>query len=199
MSDPTCGLCRIHHNFRFVHGPREGCENPVRVLIPLWEFNQCSNAMKTSTETETSCRSNPMIPGAKLGVGLLGCGAFGRFCLREFAAMRGLRAAAVADTIPAAARKTGEEFAVPVFAEIIGRHLKLYAIAQVKADEAFAHLTGDVCKDDVIIIKFYPKHGSWGIAMILLSVTMSDSVDMCEEDLRLHMFSTLGSPLSAWT
>ena len=24
-----------------------------------------------------------MIPGAKLGVGLLGCGAFGRFCLRE--------------------------------------------------------------------------------------------------------------------
>ena len=27
------------------------------------------------------------------------------------------------------------------FAEIIGRHLKLYAIAQVKADEAFPHLT----------------------------------------------------------
>ena len=59
-----------------------------------------------------------MIPGAKLGVGLLGCGAFGRFCLREFAAMPGLRAAAVADTIPEAARKTGEEFAVPVCADI---------------------------------------------------------------------------------
>ena len=74
--------------------------------------------MKTPTETETSRRSNPMIPGAKLGVGLLGCGAFGRFCLREFAAMSGLRAAAVADTIPEAARKTGEEFAVPVCADI---------------------------------------------------------------------------------
>ena len=63
-------------------------------------------------------RSNPMTPGAKLGVGLLGCGAFGRFCLREFAAMPGLRTAAVADTIPEAARKTGEEFAVPVCADI---------------------------------------------------------------------------------
>jgi predicted dehydrogenase len=59
-----------------------------------------------------------MIPGAKLGVGLLGCGAFGRFCVREFTAMPGLRAAAVADTIPEAARKTGEEFAVPVCADI---------------------------------------------------------------------------------
>jgi predicted dehydrogenase len=59
-----------------------------------------------------------MTPGAKLGVGLLGCGAFGRFCLREFAAMPGLRPAAVADTIPEAARKTGEEFAVPVCADI---------------------------------------------------------------------------------
>src|SRR4029077_21189657 len=93
-------------------------KNPVRVLIPLWEFNQFSNAMKTSTETETSCRSNPMIPGAKFGVGLLGCVAFGRFCVREFAAMPGLRAAAVADTIPEAARKTGEEFGLPVCADI---------------------------------------------------------------------------------
>ena len=59
-----------------------------------------------------------MIPGAKLGVGLLGCGAFGRFCLREFDAMPGLRAAAVADTIQAAAHKTGEEFAVPVCADV---------------------------------------------------------------------------------
>jgi predicted dehydrogenase len=59
-----------------------------------------------------------MIPDAKLGVGLLGCGAFGRFCLHEFAAMPGLRAAAVADTIPEAARKTGQEFAVPVCADI---------------------------------------------------------------------------------
>jgi predicted dehydrogenase len=59
-----------------------------------------------------------MKPDLKLGVGLLGCGAFGRFCLREFAAILGLRAAAVADTIQAAARKTGEEFAVPVCADI---------------------------------------------------------------------------------
>jgi predicted dehydrogenase len=59
-----------------------------------------------------------MIPGAELGVGLLGCGSFGRFCLREFAAMPGLRAAAVADSIPEAALKAGEEFAVPVCADI---------------------------------------------------------------------------------
>jgi len=65
--------------------------------------------MKTSTETETSRE--------KLGVGLLGCGAFGRFCLREFGAMPGLRAAAVADIIPEAARKTGEEFGLPVCAD----------------------------------------------------------------------------------
>ena len=66
--------------------------------------------MKTSTKTETS--------GAKLGVGLLGCGAFGRFCLSEFGAIPGLRAAAVADTIPEAARKTGEEYGLPVCADI---------------------------------------------------------------------------------
>ena len=65
--------------------------------------------MKTSTETETSRE--------KLGVGLLGCGAFGRFCLREFGAMPGLRAAAVADITPEAARKTGEEFGLPVCAD----------------------------------------------------------------------------------
>jgi predicted dehydrogenase len=72
--------------------------------------------MKTSTET--SCRSNSIVPGAKLGVALLGCGTFGRFCLHEFAAMPELRAAAVADTVPEAARKAGEEFAVPVCADI---------------------------------------------------------------------------------
>ncbi len=55
---------------------------------------------------------------AHLGLGLLGCGAFGRFCLREFATMPGLRAAAVADTIPEAARATGEEFGIPTCADI---------------------------------------------------------------------------------
>jgi predicted dehydrogenase len=59
-----------------------------------------------------------MMPDAKLGVGLLGCGAFGRFCLREFAAMPELRAAAVADMVPETARKAGEEFAVPVCPDI---------------------------------------------------------------------------------
>ena len=59
-----------------------------------------------------------MMPDAKLGVGLLGCGAFGRFCLREFAAMPELRAAAVADMVPEIARKAGEEFAVPVCPDI---------------------------------------------------------------------------------
>ena len=51
-------------------------------------------------------------------MGLLGCGAFGRFCLREFAAMPELRAAAVADMVPETARKAGEEFAVPVCPDI---------------------------------------------------------------------------------
>lgn len=57
-------------------------------------------------------------PEGRRGLGLLGCGAFGRFCLREFGSLPGLRAAAVADTIPEAARQTGEEFGVPVCADI---------------------------------------------------------------------------------
>ncbi|RYD19948.1 MAG: Gfo/Idh/MocA family oxidoreductase [Verrucomicrobiaceae bacterium] len=42
--------------------------------------------------------------------GLIGCGGFGRFCLRQYQAMDGLLPVAVADVAPAMARKTAEEF-----------------------------------------------------------------------------------------
>ena len=60
------------------------------------------------TETETS--------GAKLGVVPVDAHV-GRFCLREFGTMPGLRSRR-ADTIPEAARKTGEEFNVAVCTDI---------------------------------------------------------------------------------
>ncbi|MBS3734125.1 MAG: Gfo/Idh/MocA family oxidoreductase [Phycisphaerae bacterium] len=47
-----------------------------------------------------------------LGLGLLGCGAFGRFCLETFATMDQVRIAAVADIRPDAARALGEAFDV---------------------------------------------------------------------------------------
>lgn len=42
--------------------------------------------------------------------GLIGCGGFGRFCLRQYQSMEGLLPVAVADVNPAMARKTAEEF-----------------------------------------------------------------------------------------
>jgi predicted dehydrogenase len=61
--------------------------------------------------------TNKEHPDGTLGLGLLGCGTFGRFCLREFSTMPGLRAAAVADTIADAAQRTGAEFNLPVCAD----------------------------------------------------------------------------------
>lgn len=63
-------------------------------------------------------KTNNDTTNGTLGLGLLGCGSFGRFCLGEFNAMPGLRAAAVSDTTPEAARKLGDEFNVPVCANI---------------------------------------------------------------------------------
>ena len=55
---------------------------------------------------------------AILGLGLIGCGSFGRFCLRTFSAMPGIRAVAVTGILPEPARITGEEFGLPVCADI---------------------------------------------------------------------------------
>jgi len=52
------------------------------------------------------------------GLGLIGCGSFGRFCLRAFDSMPGVRAAAVTGILPEPARRTGEEFGLPVCSDI---------------------------------------------------------------------------------
>ena len=52
-----------------------------------------------------------------LGLGLIGCGSFGGFCMETYAEMPGLHAAAVADVIPEAARAFGERFGVPRYAD----------------------------------------------------------------------------------
>lgn len=47
-----------------------------------------------------------------LGYALLGCGRFGRFCMSSYKSMKSIRPVAVADTDPALAKVTAEEFAV---------------------------------------------------------------------------------------
>ncbi|MFW6133929.1 MAG: Gfo/Idh/MocA family protein [Planctomycetota bacterium] len=59
-----------------------------------------------------------------LGLGLIGCGGFGRFCLDAVAPMDEIRIEAVADARPDAARETGEAFGVPAAetdAELVAR------------------------------------------------------------------------------
>ena len=60
--------------------------------------------------TDTSSSKNE----PTLGIGLIGCGGFGRFCLREFGSMHGVRLAAVTDADAAAAARMGKEFGHPV-------------------------------------------------------------------------------------
>ncbi|MHC4717451.1 MAG: Gfo/Idh/MocA family protein, partial [Planctomycetota bacterium] len=55
--------------------------------------------------------------GEPLGLGLIGCGDFGRFCLAAFAEMEDVRIAAVADIVPAAAESAGRDFDVPFFTD----------------------------------------------------------------------------------
>jgi len=53
----------------------------------------------------------------RLGLGLIGCGGFGRFCLDAYAEMRQVRIAGVADVAAAAAEAAGRAFGVPFFAD----------------------------------------------------------------------------------
>ncbi len=52
-----------------------------------------------------------------LGLGLIGCGAFGRFCLDVYSGMDGVQAAAVADVYKDAADATAKTFGVPGFGD----------------------------------------------------------------------------------
>jgi len=54
-----------------------------------------------------------MAENGRIGVGLIGCGAFGLFCLEAFSRMPEVRVAAVADVVKAAADKAAKTFAVP--------------------------------------------------------------------------------------
>jgi len=51
--------------------------------------------------------------GEALGIALIGCGAFGEFCLEALADVAEVRVAAVADSVPAAAARLAEKFGVP--------------------------------------------------------------------------------------
>ena len=62
--------------------------------------------------------------GKSYGIGLIGCGAFGEFCLEAFGKLQNAHVAAVADQIAQAARRLGDRFDVPAFrsaGELIGR------------------------------------------------------------------------------
>ncbi len=54
---------------------------------------------------------------AEIGIGLIGCGGFGEFCLDAFSDLPGVRPAAVADVVKQAADRLGERFGVPAFGE----------------------------------------------------------------------------------
>jgi len=59
-----------------------------------------------------------------LGLGLVGCGGFGLFCMEAFSQLPDVEPVAVADVVPAAAQHAGERFGVPAFlnpAELIAR------------------------------------------------------------------------------
>jgi predicted dehydrogenase len=53
-----------------------------------------------------------------LGIGLVGCGSFGLFCLDAFATMHEVRIAAVADQRPGAAKHAGERFGAAVVTDL---------------------------------------------------------------------------------
>jgi len=50
-----------------------------------------------------------------LGLGLIGCGAFGQFCLEAFSKLPDVRIVAVADTVAPLAKAAGERFGAPSF------------------------------------------------------------------------------------
>jgi len=54
-----------------------------------------------------------MATSGSIGLGLIGCGGFGQFCLRAFRRMEGVRLAAAADVVKEAADAVAREFHVP--------------------------------------------------------------------------------------
>ena len=58
-----------------------------------------------------------MTDAEPLGLGLIGCGAFGRFCLDAYSKMDCVKAAAVADVRPEVAESFGQDFSVPAYAD----------------------------------------------------------------------------------
>ncbi len=50
-----------------------------------------------------------------IGFGLIGCGAFGNFCLDQFREMDNVRLIGVTDTVPELARQTGSRLGLTVF------------------------------------------------------------------------------------
>lgn len=51
----------------------------------------------------------------KFGLGLVGCGGFGRFCMATYAKLPGIRPAAVADMVAQAADSMGKDFGIPAY------------------------------------------------------------------------------------
>lgn len=61
---------------------------------------------------------------------------------------------------PAALHSLTEAIDDARLAEIVRRHLQLYAVAIGETDEAFPHLARDVGEDEVLIAELYAEHGS---------------------------------------
>jgi len=56
-----------------------------------------------------------MTKNKSIGLGLIGCGDFGRFCMEAFSGIEGVKPAAVADIVPPAADAMGKALGVPAF------------------------------------------------------------------------------------
>ena len=53
-----------------------------------------------------------------LGLGLIGCGGFGRFCFQQYAALEGISPVGVTDLVPEAARAAARDFSVRCFGSV---------------------------------------------------------------------------------
>ncbi len=66
--------------------------------------------MRLLTAKGTNMKAN-----GQIGLGLIGCGAFGKFCLEAYSQMENVRIAAVADVVAPAADEFGRRLDVPAF------------------------------------------------------------------------------------
>jgi len=85
------------------------CRTPAGAPIILRKANNCWNhaVNKESIMTDTE----------PLGLGLIGCGAFGRFCLDAYSKIECVKPAAVADVRTEAAESFGQDFSVPAYGD----------------------------------------------------------------------------------